>query len=77
MPFLTELGCPRDVRFTLDSDQTSDIAGSPFRARSGHVPCSQHSGIVLPRILASASSRPQYSQVIWRLRPRNLQFQPV
>jgi hypothetical protein len=28
----TEMGCPRDVRFLPDSDQTADIAGGPVRA---------------------------------------------
>jgi hypothetical protein len=34
--FSTELGCPRHVRFTPDSDRTADIVGGPFRARLGH-----------------------------------------
>jgi hypothetical protein len=32
---LTELGCPRHVRFASDSDRIADIVG-PFRANNGH-----------------------------------------
>src|SRR5450759_4576424 len=31
----TELGYPRHVRFTPDSDRRTDIAGGPFRAKCG------------------------------------------
>jgi hypothetical protein len=34
--FSTELGCPRHVRFTPDSDRTADVVGGPLRARLGH-----------------------------------------
>ena len=33
---LPKWGCPRDVRFTLGSDRTVDIAGGPFRAKLRH-----------------------------------------
>jgi hypothetical protein len=32
----TEMDRPRHVRSAPDSDQTADIAGGRFRARSGH-----------------------------------------
>src|ERR1700680_2266109 len=32
----TELGCPRDVRFPSDSDQTADISVGPVRANKRH-----------------------------------------
>jgi hypothetical protein len=35
LPFSTELGGPRHVRFPPDSDRTADIAGGPFRAMNG------------------------------------------
>jgi hypothetical protein len=32
----TEMGCPRDVRFPPDSDQTADMASGPVRAMNRH-----------------------------------------
>jgi len=32
----TEIGCPRDVRFSADSDRIADIAGGPVRANRRH-----------------------------------------
>jgi len=34
--FSAEMGCPRDVRFSPGSDRPADIAGGPFRARTGN-----------------------------------------
>jgi hypothetical protein len=35
--FATEMGIPRHVWFTRDSDRIADIAGGPFRAKRGLV----------------------------------------
>src|SRR6266436_3981761 len=53
--FATELGVPRHVRFTPVSDRIADIAGGPFRAKSGSLPPTVRTACYAPSVHVGAA----------------------